>query len=83
MLGKNLEEGNGVFNVFEVGGDLQPDVEALPLAPGGGIFLEDGCIETLGDCLLFRMVVSCCLNLDGRGVDAKAFYVGSVCGSGK
>ena len=42
-LGENLEEGNGVLNVLEVGGDYQPAVEALPLAPGGGVFLEDDC----------------------------------------
>ena len=40
-LGKNLEEGNGVLNVFEVWGDLQPAAEAPPLAPGSSVFLED------------------------------------------
>ena len=41
-LGGNLEEGNGVLNLLEVGGDLDPAAEALPLAPGGGVFIEDG-----------------------------------------
>ena len=27
-IGKNLEEGNGVLNVLEVGGDLEPSAEA-------------------------------------------------------
>ena len=43
MLGGNLEEGNGVLNVFDVGGDLQLAAEALPLAPDGGVFIENGC----------------------------------------
>ena len=47
-LGENMEESNGVLNVFEVGGGLQPDAEVLPLAPGGGLF-EDCCGETLCD----------------------------------
>ena len=64
---ENLEEVNGVFNVIEVGGDLQPAAEVLPLAPGGGVFLEDGCGEPLGDCLLCSMLVSCSLHADGRG----------------
>ena len=42
-LGENLEEGNGVLNVLEVGGDSQPAAEASPLVPGGGVFLEDDC----------------------------------------
>ena len=40
-LGGNLDERNGVFHDFEVGGDLQPSAEALPLAPGGGVFIEN------------------------------------------
>ena len=51
-LGENLEERNGVLNVFEVKGDLQPAAELPPLVPGVGVFLEDICGETLGDCLL-------------------------------
>ena len=51
-LSKNLEEGNGVLNILEVGGDLEPAEEALTLAPGSGVFLEDGGREPLGDCLL-------------------------------
>ena len=42
-LGENLEERNGVLNVFEVEGDFQPAVEVLPLAPDVGVFLEDVC----------------------------------------
>ena len=61
VLGENLEEGNGVLNVFEVGGDLNPDAEAMPLVPGGGVFIEDGSQEPLGYCLLSNIVVSCCL----------------------
>ena len=41
MLSENLEEWNGVLNVLEVGGDFQPAVEAPPLAPDGGVFIED------------------------------------------
>ena len=41
-LGENLEESNGVLNVFEVGGDFQPAAEVPPLAPGSSVFLEDG-----------------------------------------
>ena len=66
-LGENLEERNRVLNVFEVGGDLQPAAEVLPLAPGGGVFLEDVFGETLGDCLLCIMVVRFRLHTDGRG----------------
>ena len=39
-LSKNLEGGNGVLNVLEVGGYLEPAAEAPPLAPGGGVFLD-------------------------------------------
>ena len=42
-IDENLEEGNGVLNVFEVGGDVHPAVEAPPSMPGGGVFIEDGC----------------------------------------
>ena len=62
-----MEERNGVLNVFEVRGDLQPAAEMPPLEPGGGIFIEDGCVETLGDRLLCSMVVRFCLHVDGRG----------------
>ena len=41
-LGENLEERNGVLNLLEVGGDLHPDAEVTPLAPGSGVFIEDG-----------------------------------------
>ena len=67
VLGENLEEGNGVLNIFEVGGDLHPAAEAMPLAQGSGVFLEDGCREPLGDCLLCSTVVTCCLHPDSRG----------------
>ena len=62
-----MEERNGVLNVFEVGGDLQPAAEVPPLEPGSGIFIEEGCIETLGYCLLCSMVVRFHLHADGRG----------------
>ena len=78
-----MEERNGVLNVFEVGGNLQPAAEVPPLEPGGGIFIEEGCIETLGDRLLCIIVVRFHLHADGRGCRRHAFYVGSVCGSGK
>ena len=58
MLGKNLKKRNWVLNFLEVGRGLQSSAEALPLAQGGGVFLEDGGQETLGDCLLSRIVVS-------------------------
>ena len=58
-LGENLEEGNGVLNVLEVGGYFRLAAEASPLVPGGGVFLEDGGQKTLGDCLLSSIVVSC------------------------
>ena len=51
-LGENLEERNGVINDFEVREDLYLAAEAPPLAPGGGIFIEDGCREPFGDGLL-------------------------------
>ena len=41
VLGEKLEKGNGVLNILEVGGDLDPSAEAPPLAPGGGVFIED------------------------------------------
>ena len=41
-LGENMEEGNGVLNVLEVGDNFQPAAELPPLASGGGDFLEDG-----------------------------------------
>ena len=40
-LGKDLEERDGIPNALEVGWDLQPLAELSPLAPGGGVFLED------------------------------------------
>ena len=65
-LRKKLEEGNGALNVLEVSDNFQPAAEALLLVPGGGVFLEDGCREPLGDCLLCSVVVSCCLQTFGR-----------------
>ena len=41
-LGENMEEGNGVFNVIEVEGNLEPATEAPPLLSGGGVLLENG-----------------------------------------
>ena len=41
VLGEKMEKGNGVLNILEVGRDLDPYAEAPPLAPGGGVFLED------------------------------------------
>ena len=41
-LRENLEEWNGVFNAFKIGGNFQPYVEAPPLVPSGDVFLEDG-----------------------------------------
>ena len=66
-LGENMEERNEFLNVFDVEVDLQPAAEVPPLAPGGGVFLEEGCGETLGDRLLCSMVVRFCLRVDGRG----------------
>ena len=40
MLGKNMEERDWVFHAFVARGDVQPVAEELPLAPGGGVFLE-------------------------------------------
>ena len=65
-IGKNLEERNEVFNDFEVRGDLQSAAEAPSLAPGGGVLLEDGIGETLGDRLLFSILVIFRLQMDGR-----------------
>ena len=76
VLSKNLEERNGVLNVFEVGGNLKPAAEALPLAPGEGVFLEDGCEEPIGDCLLCSMVFRCFLHPDGR----QSRHQGLLCG---
>ena len=66
-LGENTEERNGVLNVFEVEGNFQPAAEVPPLAPGVGVFLEDVCGETLGDCLLCSMLVRFHLHADSRG----------------
>ena len=82
-LGKNLEERNEVFKDFEVRGDLQPAAEALSLAPVGGVLLEDGIGETLGDRFLFSILVIFRLHMDGRGADVKSCSVGSVHGSGR
>ena len=57
VIGKKMEEKNGVFNYFKAGGNLQPAAEASPLAAGSGIFLEDVGRESLGDSLLCRVVV--------------------------
>ena len=40
-LSKNMEVINWVFNAFEVRGDVHPAAEAQPLAPVGGVFIED------------------------------------------
>ena len=66
-IGENLEERNGVINIFEVGNNLHPAVEVPPLAPGGNLFLEDSCGETLGACLLCSMLVRFRLHTNGRG----------------
>ena len=66
-LGENLEEGNGVLNFLEVEGDLEIAAEAPPLAPGVGVFIEEGGREPLYYCLFCSMLVSCCLYPDGRG----------------
>ena len=57
-LGKNLEEMDQGFDTFEIRGDVQPDTEAPPLAPGDCVFLEFCRREALGDCLLCSIVVS-------------------------
>ena len=57
-LGEKFEEGNGVHNILEVGGNFQPAAEAPLLEPGSGFFLEDRYREILGDFLLCCMVVS-------------------------
>ena len=75
-LGEKLEEGNGVLNVLEVGGDFHPAAETPPLAPGGGIFLGDGGREPLGDCLLCSMVVRFCLHPDDRGIRRQVLLCG-------
>ena len=75
-LVENLEEGNRVLNVLEVRGDLDPATEVAPLAPGRGVFTEDGGQEPLGDCLLYSIVVSCCLYPNGRG----SIRQGLLCG---
>ena len=71
-----MEERNGVLNVFEVRGDFQKAAEVSPLEPGGGIFIEDGCVETLGDRLLCSMVVRFHLLVDGRGSRRQCFLCG-------
>ena len=40
LIGKNMEEGDRVFNGLDVRGDVQPDAEAPQLAPGSGVFFE-------------------------------------------
>ena len=40
-LGEDLEERDGISYALEVGWDVQPLAELAPLAPGGGVFLED------------------------------------------
>ena len=42
-LGRNLEERNWLFNAFKTKRDFQTAAEALPLAPGCGLLLEEGC----------------------------------------
>ena len=78
-LGENTEERNGVLNVFLVGGDLQPAAEVPPLAPGGGIFLEDGCRKPLIDFFLCSMVGSFFLHPDGRGGQTPRLAMWEVC----
>ena len=75
-LDKNYEERNRVFNGFKVGGDFQPAAEAPPLALGVGVFLEDGGIKALGDCLMCSIIVSCYLNLYGRGSRQQSLIYG-------
>ena len=52
--------------VFEVMDNMHPDSGAPPLAPGGGVFLEYCGGEALRYCLLYRIVVNCCLNAYNR-----------------
>ena len=40
-LGEDIEETYGIPDVLEVGWDLHPLAELAPLAPGGGVFLEE------------------------------------------
>ena len=66
-LDKNLEERNWVFYAFKVRVDVQPAAEALPLAPGIGVFIVYYGGEALGDLFMCSIVVICCLQSDGRG----------------
>ena len=61
-----MEERDRVFDVFDVRGDVQPDAEASPLAPGGGVFLEDCQREALGIFFLCSIVVIYYLHTDRR-----------------
>ena len=78
-LGKNLEERNGVFNAFEVGGDFRPVAEAPPLALGGCVFLENYGRESLGYRLMCSILVSCRLYVDGRGGQFSRLALQEVC----
>ena len=41
MLGKYRDERGGLPDALEVVWDIQPLAELAPLAPGGGVFLDD------------------------------------------
>ena len=58
LIHKYLEEGNGVVDSTEVGGDMDPAKEGAPLFPGNGVLLTDQGRKILVDSLEFRMEFS-------------------------
>ena len=63
---------------MEIGRDVQPISELVPLALGGGLFLVDCGIETLSERLLCSMEVSFCLHAGERRISRQVFYCGEV-----
>ena len=72
-LDDDLEERDGIRYALEIGRDVQPTAECVPLGPVGELLLVDCGGEIFSEGLLCGMEVSCCLHADGRGSSRQGF----------
>ena len=66
LVSKDLEERHEVLDAVEVGWDLNPSTEAVPLPPGCGFLVGLGIGEAFGDSRMCSIVCSRRFAADGR-----------------